>query len=232
MVGPEKGDGPRIRVTSGGPYIVSGGVPLLRETIVCSPEGATAWEEGERIETQPRYLLCRCGHSGRKPFCDGSHLDMPWDGTETAARTCFHEQAETIHGPRIDLRDVAALCSEARFCAVRNGIWNAVTEAETPEAAACVVEWAGLCPSGRYVPVDAETGEAIEPEFEPSIGLIDDPGQKVSGPLWVRGGIPVEAADGYEYEVRNRVTLCRCGKSENKPFCDGTHCTTGFNDKD
>ncbi|MHB8164175.1 MAG: CDGSH iron-sulfur domain-containing protein [Methanoregula sp.] len=30
-------------------------------------------------------------------------------------------------------------------------------------------------------------------------------------------------ADGKPYTVRNRVTLCRCGKSGNKPFCDGSH---------
>ena len=38
------------------------------------------------------------------------------------------------------------------------------------------------------------------------------------------------SADGFEYEVRNRVTLCRCGQSQNKPFCDGTHAQTKFKD--
>lgn len=51
------------------------------------------------------------------------------------------------------------------------------------------------------------------------------------GPLWVRGGIPVESSDGATYEVRNRVTLCRCGRSSNKPFCDGTHKGVGFRDE-
>ena len=35
-------------------------------------------------------------------------------------------------------------------------------------------------------------------------------------------------ADGTTYEVRNRVTLCRCGASQNKPFCDATHASIGF----
>ncbi|MCJ7713336.1 CDGSH iron-sulfur domain-containing protein, partial [Candidatus Bathyarchaeota archaeon] len=55
---------------------------------------------------------------------------------------------------------------------------------------------------------------------------------KVSGPIWVKGGVIVESSDGTSYEVRNRQTLCRCGKSENKPFCDGTHIKAGFNDGD
>jgi CDGSH-type Zn-finger protein len=63
-----------------------------------------------------------------------------------------------------------------------------------------------------------------------SIGLIEDPEQQCSGPLWLQGGIPIVAADGFEYEVRNRVTLCRCGASKNKPFCDGTHATIKFRD--
>jgi CDGSH-type Zn-finger protein len=48
--------------------------------------------------------------------------------------------------------------------------------------------------------------------------------------LWVRGGIPVISADGFAYEVRNRVTLCRCGASANKPFCDGSHYKISFRD--
>jgi CDGSH-type Zn-finger protein len=36
------------------------------------------------------------------------------------------------------------------------------------------------------------------------------------------------AADGFAYETRNRVTLCRCGQSQNKPFCDGAHASIKF----
>ncbi|HEY2476158.1 MAG TPA: CDGSH iron-sulfur domain-containing protein [Candidatus Cybelea sp.] len=70
----------------------------------------------------------------------------------------------------------------------------------------------------------------LEPRLEPSISLIEDPAMKCSGPLWVRGGVRIEGAGGQEFEVRNRVTLCRCGASQNKPFCDGTHADIGFND--
>ena len=72
---------------------------------------------------------------------------------------------------------------------------------------------------------------AIEPHFEPSIGLVQDTAEGVSGPLWVRGGVEVVAADGSAYEVRNRVAWCRCGASANKPFCDGSHGATGFTDR-
>jgi CDGSH-type Zn-finger protein len=47
----------------------------------------------------------------------------------------------------------------------------------------------------------------------------------------LRGGVQVLGADGFNYEVRNRMTLCRCGASQNKPFCDGTHASIGFSDE-
>jgi CDGSH-type Zn-finger protein len=55
--------------------------------------------------------------------------------------------------------------------------------------------------------------------------------EECSGPAWLRGGIQVVASDGFEYEVRNRMTLCRCGQSKNKPLCDGTHAAMKFNDE-
>jgi hypothetical protein len=70
---------------------------------------------------------------------------------------------------------------------------------------------------------DKKTGETIEPVLEKSVCAIEDPAIGTGGPFWVRGGIPIYSADGKLYEVRNRVTLCRCGKSTNKPFCDSSH---------
>ena len=87
---------------------------------------------------------------------------------------------------------------------------------------------AGLCPSGRLVVRDQQTNSDIEPEFTPSIGIVADPAEGLAGPIWVRGGITVVSSDGDAYEVRNRVTLCRCGASANTPFCDASHASVGF----
>jgi len=75
------------------------------------------------------------------------------------------------------------------------------------------------------------TGEPLEPEYVPSISLVQDPANDCSGPLWLRGGVQLVGADGFDYEIRNRMTLCRCGASKNKPFCDGSHVSIGFSDK-
>ena len=158
-----------------------------------------------------------------KPFCDLSHAEVFFDGTETASRDPFETQAELkTQGPELVLTDVVALCALARFCDRAGGVWDNTRASNDPEAKKIAIQEVGDCPAGRLVLHD-EDGNLIEPEFEPSIGLVLDPVVAELGPLWVRGGIPIESADGYVYEVRNRVTLCRCGESKNKPFCDGRH---------
>jgi len=216
-----------------GPYLVTGGVPLLRIEIVTNDQGeSVAWREVERFELSGSYRLCRCGQSKNKPFCDSSHITTGFDGTETADRSSYFDVAANIDGPGLRLHDARRFCAEARFCDRAGGLWNLVQECDNPEVRALAEEEAMLCPSGRYVICDSETQEAREPEFEPSIAIIEDPSQGVSGPLWVRGGIPVVSADGLPYEIRNRVTLCRCGQSSNKPYCDGSHLAAGFTDSE
>jgi CDGSH-type Zn-finger protein len=216
--------GAKIEVTKDGPYLVSGGVPLGEQWIETNDEGESLdYRDGKTYPTPQQYALCRCGQSGNKPFCDGTHKKVSFDGTETASRAPYIERAETIEGPTMLLTDVENLCAFARFCDPKGRVWNLVQQADSPETRKLVEHEAGHCPAGRLVVWDRATGEAIEPKFEPSIGLIEDTARQVSGPIWVRGGIPVVSVDGEAYEVRNRMTLCRCGRSANKPFCDGSH---------
>jgi CDGSH-type Zn-finger protein len=48
------------------------------------------------------------------------------------------------------------------------------------------------------------------------------------GPYRVEGGVPLEGPDGQPYELKPAYSLCRCGQSSNKPYCDGTHKECGF----
>lgn len=214
---------PKIRIARNGPYIVTGGVPLTRQQIVCDAEGESiGWREGESYPVGETYALCRCGGTRTPPFCDGTHAKIRFDGTETASRVPYLERADWIEGDGIRLSDAPGFCSHARFCVRGEGIWSLVERSGDPEARKTALEMAANCHSGRLVIWDNQSGEPIEPAFEPSIGVVEEPGGR-PGPLWVRGGIPVVSADGTAYEVRNRMTLCRCGRSENKPFCDGSH---------
>jgi CDGSH-type Zn-finger protein len=221
----------RISVTENGPYLVSGGIGMTRLEISTNDAGeSVAYGEIERLDPPERYQLCRCGHSADKPYCDGSHVEIGFDGTETAGHGTFLEESVSIDGPGIRIQDARRLCAEARFCDRGGGLWNLVEKCDDPEIRALVEEEAELCPSGRYVACVEGTDEPIEYDYQPSIALIEDPAMGVSGPLFVRGGILVEDAMDVAYEVRNRVTLCRCGHSKNKPFCDGSHIKADFHD--
>ena len=224
-------DSARVIITKDGPYLVSGDVPLSKQTIVTDAEGGSeAWEESAPFKPQKTYALCRCGHSKSKPFCDGSHVKAGFDGTETASRAPYLEEAGAIEGPTMVLTDAEHLCAFGRFCDPNGGVWAQVGQSGDPAIRENFIRQVGNCPAGRLVAWDKETKKPIEPALPVSIGLIEDPAQACSGPLWLRGGIPVVSADGFAYEVRNRVTLCRCGQSQNKPFCDGTHAQMKFKD--
>jgi CDGSH-type Zn-finger protein len=220
----------RITVTANGPYRVMGSVPLVRRTIVTDEEGfSVEWGEGESFTTEAEYQLCRCGGSKTAPFCDGACEDSDFDGTETASRDPYLAQADEQDGPNLILTDAEVLCSFARFCDYGGQVWNLVEEPDEASKEVAIRD-AKLCPSGRLVAWDKGTRAPFEEDYEPSIGVVQDPSQGVSGPLAVRGGIQVVATDGFPYEQRNRQTLCRCGRSSNKPFCDGTHAAIDFDD--
>jgi CDGSH-type Zn-finger protein len=214
----------RITVSKNGPYIVTGGVPLIQEEICNDDEGyCWTWREAKRFPVQQTYTLCRCGHSQNKPFCDGTHAKINFNGAETAGNEPYLRHPRVISGPGLELDDYENLCVHARFCMRAGGIWNLTEQSDIPEARDTAIEEACNCPSGRLVIRDKKTGRRIEPELEKSIVLIEYPARGEHGPLWVRGGIPVVSANGKPYTVRNRLTLCQCGKSHNKPFCDGSH---------
>ncbi|QDL36997.1 CDGSH iron-sulfur domain-containing protein [Rhodoferax sediminis] len=229
---PQKPAGAKIKITKNGPYLISGGVSLGKEVIGTNDDGESIkWEPGPTYPAQAQYALCRCGHSSHKPFCDGTHAKVGFDGTETASRQPYLEQARVIRGPTMSLTDAESLCAFARFCDPHGKVWSLVNETDKPAAREHFVHQTCDCPSGRLVAWDNATGQPIEPKYEPSVRLIEDPAKNCSGPLAVRGGVQLVGADGFEYEVRNRMTLCRCGASKNKPFCDGTHVSIGFSDE-
>ena len=214
----------RIKVCKNGPYLVYGKIPLEEQIIHANKQGdSDVWLVGEKYAMQENSILCRCGQSKKRPFCDNTHLKINFNGTETASREPYLHQAEEIDGPTLKLNDAKNLCASARFCDRAGTIWNLIPQSDKTEIRKISIEEVSNCPSGRLVVWDKKTGKVIEPDFERSIGLVEDPAVGVSGPIWVCGGIPIESADDTTYEIRNRVTLCRCGKSSNKPFCDSSH---------
>jgi CDGSH-type Zn-finger protein len=221
----------KIVVSKHGPYLISGNIPLTAQIITPNKEGFSwDWKQGKTFDTKLEYALCRCGRSTTKPFCDGTHKKIRFERNLTATRTPFARQAETFDGPTLTLSDAENLCAFARFCDPAGKIWGLIQETDSKEARDLVIREANHCPGGRLVVHDKKTGKEIEDQLPPSIGVIEDPALGCSGPLWVRGGVTIESEDGKPYEVRNRVTLCRCGSSDNMPFCNGSHASIKFQD--
>lgn len=212
----------RIKVLKNGPYRLIGDIPMNRLRYVPNERGASVeYEEIEKYSPEGNCFLCRCGKSLHTPFCDGRHSEG-FDGTETAPHTTFDEMAGYITGKQMDLMDAEELCAFARFCTSESDIWTLVEQAEGRKAEDLIIHQSTYCPAGRLTAVTKE-GVRIEPDLPQEISILEDPVMGCIGPVWVKGGIEIEDENGQVYPVRNRVTLCRCGRSENKPFCDGAH---------
>lgn len=219
----ESNEEKEIKILPNGPYEVTGNVPLNQLRYVSDRKGAsTGYKEIQKYAVEGMYHLCRCGGSKNKPFCDGSHRTNGFKGETTASHDTYDEMAVFTEGKVIDLLDAEELCAVARFCDTKGKTWNLVDEGTTQETIDIVKEQCANCPSGRLTAVTKD-GKRIEPELPQGISILEDLAVGVHGPIWVKGGIPIEDEKGKIYPIRNRVTLCRCGLSQNKPFCDGRH---------
>jgi CDGSH-type Zn-finger protein len=221
--------GKRILVEKNGPYIVEGDIPLVRKTQVVSEHGEPlTWRKEAEIDVSPgEYHLCRCGHSQSWPFCDDSHFEFDFDGTETADTALSETRRENFPpGTHILVRKDNSLCMESGFCGFGTAtLSQLLASSQDTRVRALVMAMVERCPSGALTyRIEQDTPE-IETDLPQQIALTteitsDGP---IEGPLWVTGGIPVERSDGQPFETRNRVNLCNCGHSGNKPLCDGTH---------
>jgi CDGSH-type Zn-finger protein len=217
----------RIEIQPNGPYLVHGGLPLTEMAPVHTFNGEPVdWHRLRDIAgSEEPYELCRCGESSEKPFCDGSHETNRFNGEETADRGPYLARATLAQGGGYELADDGPLCVSAGFCGTRTtDVWQLLEDADDPEVFSRLRDMTWACPSGRIVLRD-DAGNDLEPTLEPGIAVV--PG----GPLWVRGRVVVTAADGSTWETRNRVTLCRCGASQNKPFCDRAHENIHFDER-
>ena len=205
-------DGTTIEVVKNGPYRVSG---------LCRVRDA----RGEDVPARGRFALCRCGSSSNKPFCDGTHAKIGFDGTRFT--TVSPDTAQPYRGKRITLHDNRALCAHSGICT--DGLPGVFRLGQEPwiEAdgadAAAAIAIVQRCPSGA---LSYSIGDA-PPPAAPGECLIT---ASANGPYFVSGRVELRA-DGARPRVPDRYALCRCGGSKNKPFCDGTHWAIRFDER-
>jgi len=203
-----------INVMENGPYVLEGAVEV-RDA------------RGEAVSEGDKAFLCRCGRSSNKPFCDGTHNKVDFDGTETADRGPISERRDAYEAAEVTILDDRSVCAHIGECTDGlPAVWKLGVEPWIDQNAAPANEIKATvkkCPSGALAYAEPGSSETVEEQMSPAVKA------SVNGPYFVRGGIPVMGSDGQAYEVRNRQALCRCGGSSNKPFCDGTH-WKGFKD--
>ena len=217
-------DTPRIIVERNGPYIVRGNVPLAEKSPVMSEFGEPlTWVKGRKLRSGGNYALCRCGKSNNKPFCDDTHEEIGFEGTESSGHGPIADRQKTYVGTNISIKDDRSLCMHAGFCGTRiSNVWKLIEQTDDTVVRAQVMAMVERCPSGALEYSIEPGAEVVEPDLPQGVAVTPD------GPLWVSGEIPVELSNGQVLELRNRVTLCRCGAYGNMPLCDGSHKDIGF----
>jgi CDGSH-type Zn-finger protein/truncated hemoglobin YjbI/ferredoxin len=209
-----------IQSALNGPYLVTNAERLLN------------WL-GEPMPTRPQMALCRCGNSANKPFCDGTHAQIGFTAKKDPNRV--PDQRDTYVGTAITVLDNRGICAHSGFCTDRlNTVFHVGDERfVTPNGARMdeVIRAVRACPSGAlsYALGSIEIRDGVDQARPAAIEVSKD------GPYRVTGGIPLKDWHGND-EARNKgvslehYSLCRCGHSQNKPFCSGMHWYVNFHD--
>jgi len=204
-----------------------------KATLECSPNGPYLVKglenltnsKGDSLPTKSLVALCRCGGSGNKPFCDGTHTKISFSGARLTDGTQDHRKDYV--GKQITIHDNRGLCAHAGFCTdslasvfrSEEDPWIDPDRAKVEQIAEAIKK----CPSGALSYTVAGV-EYRDQDREPMITVTKD------GPYAVTGGIELLDRRRGKGASAEHYTLCRCGGSKNKPFCDGTHWSIEFKD--
>lgn len=213
----------------------------LATTIQSAPNGPylltnvatlTDWL-GVQRRTTPQAALCRCGASALKPLCDGSHDRVGFESAKSDARVA--DRLDRYGGLGVAIADNRGTCAHSGFCTDRlPAVFRTDQEPFVAPAGGRVDEIlraARDCPSGALSAAlgDADPVGASDSAREAAVEVSKD------GPYRITGAIALLGPDG-QTERRNQgaslehYSLCRCGKSQNKPFCSGMHWYADFHD--
>lgn len=205
-----------------------------RPTIECKPNGPYLVRNlvdlrdsrGNRIEAKPVVALCRCGGSANKPFCDGTHQKNGFSGANLSDRNT--DKRESYRALGITIHDNRSICAHAGRCT--DGLASVFKYKSEPwidpvgGTVEEIIETIRKCPSGA-LSYSLDDIDGVDQQQEPSITVTKD------GPYEVVGGVQLLEQTWAQGAPTEHYTLCRCGGSRNKPFCDGAHWSIGFKDE-
>ena len=203
---------PVIEPSENGPYVVKN-LSVVKNS------------KGDDLSTKNVVALCRCGGSSNKPFCDGTHAKIEFRSENLADGS--KDKRDNYVGRNITIHDNRAICAHAGRCT--DGLPTVWRMREEPwidadgAAVDAIIQTVKKCPSGA-LSYSIEGVEHHDPDREPMVTVSQN------GPYVLTGGIGLDVPRG-EGASTEHYTLCRCGGSKNKPFCDGTHWHIKFEDE-
>lgn len=194
--------------------------------------------KGKPLSTTVGIALCRCGASKNKPFCDGTHnvigfssANRTLDENDDTKKTAIKDKRRDYPGKEITVHDNRKICSHAAECV--NNLSSVFKLGSrpwiNPDASKMndIIDVVRRCPSGALsYSIDGVEYRDPEEQRNPIVTVLKN------GPYHITGGIELigENIQFGEGASKEHYTLCRCGASENKPFCDGAHKSSKFND--
>jgi CDGSH-type Zn-finger protein/ferredoxin len=207
----------KVTETEDGPLVIEGQINLVDARRV-------------EIDTHGKARLCRCGMSAKKPFCDNSHTPTDFGAESGQSEEEFLDpkpvtKRREYSGSGVKVSFDSSLCIHVAECLrlmpetfdLRARPWINLENAELQK----VVDTVRNCPSGalRYQ-LDSEHEADVEVKPDAKVPTVR---AWRNGPIRITGEIEIINRDGKTVLTGDRVALCRCGASRNKPFCDNTH---------
>lgn len=175
-------------------------------------------EESQNITIKTSVFFCRCGQSKKQPYCDGTHKRIGFnDKKEISNDTLQHYE-----GKDISITFNRSICSGAAQCVEKyshiyssegSTDWIFPDKGNSEEIKQSIIN----CPSGALsfqINQKQSSGETYE---KSRIDIVK------KGPLHIKGDITLEGISFSTNANKQKYSLCRCGASQNKPFCDYSH---------
>ena len=209
-----------VRVALDGPYLVT------------NIKQFTNWL-GEELRLTPQMALCRCGQSSIKPYCDGTHAQSGFSGVKDPKRVS--DRRDAYKGQQLEILDNRGICAHSGFCTDRlDSVFHVGQEPfVTPSGGRLdgIIQSVRACPSGAlsYAMDGVEARNQVDQNRPASIDVSKDGPYRITGTLGLvdEHGSDIPRAEG---SSREHFSLCRCGHSQNKPFCSGMHWSIQFKD--
>jgi CDGSH-type Zn-finger protein len=222
---------PKIQPLPNGPYYL---INDMQPKVVYNLQNF----KGEPLSTTVGIALCRCGASKNKPFCDGTHsvigfssANKTLEENDDIEKIVIKDKRRDYPGKEITVHDNRRICSHAAECV--NNLSSVFKLGSRPwinpdgSKMNDIIEVVRRCPSGALsYSIDGVEYRDPEEQRNPTVTVLKN------GPYHITGGIELigENIQFGEGASKEHYTLCRCGASENKPFCDGAHKSSKFND--